>query len=306
MTGDAFSTGSDSPSASIEVKVTIGSLPMKAEAGSSVEVYLEDDFQVPDSIDRDTVYFRVTNPPDEDTNDGGRVYAADPIDIGDANHFNGDDDWSIRVYIPDMNTSDDADGYQGPLMGRTVTLVFTKAAGIKNPSEASDTGDHSAAYRVLDPDGDANGDGESDVNSDSSDRGRLDLPGSITVAEIALNDDDNVRGYDLTVTGSGFNNGVTAEVYVLSGNDAVWDTLNCDMKNLAADSSDAMDEGFCRMVDGKIVKYAALSTTEKATVDALDFSDNPAEAAACAGHHRRRRQPRQRHCGRRGHDRHPL
>ena len=110
-------------------------------------------------------------------------------------------------------------GTRDRLMGQTVTLVFTKSAGIKNPSEASDAGDHSAAYRVLDANGDANGDGTSDVNSASSDRGRVNLPGSTTVAKIALNDDDNVRGYDLTVTGSGFNNGVTADVYVLSGND---------------------------------------------------------------------------------------
>ena len=209
---DAFSTGSTSASASIEVKVTIGSLPMDAEAGSSIEVYLEDDFQVPGSIDRDTVYFRVTNPRTDDTNDGGRVYSADPIDVDDGDHFGGDDDHSIRVYIPDMNTSDDADGYQGPAMGQTITLVFTKAAGIKNPSEA---GGHSAAYRVLDPDGDANGDGTSDVNSDSAERGRVDLPGSTTVAKISLSDEDNTRGYELTVTGSGFNNGTTAGVYVL-------------------------------------------------------------------------------------------
>ena len=276
MTGDAFSTGSTSASASIEVKVTIYSLPMAAEAGSSVEVYLEDDFQV-DSIDRDTVYFTVTNDRTPDTNDGGRVYATDPIDIGDADHFGGDDDWSIRVYIPDMNTSDDADGYQGPMMGQTVTLVFTKAAGIKNPSEA---GGHSAAYRVLDANGDANGDGDSDVNSDSSGRGRVDLPGSTTVAKIALDDDDNVRGYDLTVTGSGFNNGVTADVYVLSGNDAVWDTLNCAQMNYAVgqmgDDMDTEGNGFCRM-------YADMTAAEKATVDGLDFSDNAAEAAACAG-----------------------
>ena len=275
-TDDAFSTGSTSASASIEVKVTIDSLAMAAEAGSSVEVYLEDDFQVPDSIDRDTVYFAVTSPRTPNTNDGGRVYATDPIDIGDADHFGGDDDWSIRVYIPDMNTSDDADGYQGPIVGQTVTLVFTKAASIKNPSEASDAGDHSAAYRVLDANGDANGDGTSDVNSDSSDRGRVNLPGSTTVAKIALNDDDNVRGYDLTVTGSGFNNGVTADVYVLSGNDAVWNTLDCAQMNLAAGSSDTMGNGFCRM-------YADLTAAEKDAVDALDFSDNPAEAAVCAG-----------------------
>ena len=276
MTGDAFSTGSTSASASIEVKVTIDSLAMAAEAGSSVEVYLEDDFQVPDSIDRDTVYFSVTSPRTPNTNDGGRVYATDPIDIGDADHFGGDVDWSIRVYIPDMNTSDDADGYQGPIVGQTVTLVFTKAASIKNPSEASDAGDHSAAYRVLDANGDANGDGTSDVNSDSSDRGRVNLPGSTTVAKIALNDDDNVRGYDLTVTGSGFNNGVTADVYVLSGNDVVWNTLDCAQMNLAAGSSDTMGNGFCRM-------YADLTAAEKDAVDALDFSDNPAEAAVCAG-----------------------
>ena len=275
-TDDAFSTGSTSASASIEVKVTIDSLAMAAEAGSSVEVYLEDDFQVPDSIDRDTVYFRVTSPRTANTNDGGRVYATDPIDIGDADHFGGDDDWSIRVYIPDMNTSDDADEYNGPIVGQTVTLVFTKSAGIKNPSEASDAGDHSAAYRVLDANGDANGDGTSDVNSDSSDRGRVNLPGSTTVAKIALNDDDNVRGYDLTVTGSGFNNGVTADVYVLSGNDVVWNTLDCAQMNLAAGSSDTMGNGFCRM-------YADLTAAEKDAVDDLDFSDNPAEAAVCAG-----------------------
>ena len=280
MTGDAFSTGSTSPSASIEVKVTIARLSMAAEAGSSVEVYLEDDFQVPDSIDRDTVYFTVTNDRTPNTNDGGRVYATDPIDIGDADHFGGDDDWSIRVYIPDMNTSDDADEYNGPIVGQRVTLVFTKSAGIKNPSEASDAGDHSAAYRVLDANGDANGDDTSDVNSASSDRGRVNLPGSTTVAKIALNDDDNVRGYDLTVTGSGFNNGVTAEVYVLSGNDAVWDTLNCAQMNYAVgqmgDDMDTEGNGFCRM-------YADMTATEKATVDALDFSDNPAEAAVCQG-----------------------
>ena len=100
----------------------------------------------------------------------------------------------------------------------------------------------------------------SDVNSASSDRGRLNLPGSTTVAKIALNDDDNVRGYDLTVTGSGFNNGVTADVYVLSGNDAVWDTLNCAQMNLAVgqmgDDMDTEGNGFCRM-------YADMTAAEK-------------------------------------------
>ena len=37
-----------------------------------------------------------------------------------------------------------------------------------------------------------------------------------TVAKITLSDVDNSRGYEMTVTGSGFNNGTTAGVYVLA------------------------------------------------------------------------------------------
>ena len=39
---------------------------------------------------------------------------------------------------------------------------------------------------------------------------------SQTVARISLSDMDNVRGYELTVIGAGFNNGATASVYVLN------------------------------------------------------------------------------------------
>ena len=300
-TDDTAATGpatiensSTSASASVELRVVIDMLPINARAGSSVELYLEDDFKVPNSIDRDTVYFTVDSD-EARVNGGGRVYAADPIDIDDDDHFGGDDDWSIRVFIPDMDTSDTEDGagYNGPLMGEEVTLVFTKAAGIMNPSEE---GTHSVGFSVLDEDGDANDGpmysthkGQMGVaaiqtsntmvmpamNADTEDARTADV-GLKTLAKIALDDDDNVRGFDLTVTGSGFNNGVTADVYVLSGNDVVWDTLDCAQMNLAAGSSDTMGNGFCRM-------YADLTAAEKDAVDALDFSDNPAEAAVCAG-----------------------
>ena len=36
-----------------------------------------------------------------------------------------------------------------------------------------------------------------------------------TLAKIGLSDVDNSRGYEMTVTGSGFNNGTTAGVFVL-------------------------------------------------------------------------------------------
>ena len=245
MGAGTIENSSTSASVSVELRVVIDMLPIDAKAGSSVELYLEDDFQVPDSIDRDTVYFTVdaaTNV--ARVNGGGRVYAADPIEINDDNHFGGDDDWSIRVFIPDMDSDTDGTGYNGPVMDEEVTLVFTKAAGIMNPSEE---GTHSVGFSVLDEDGDAN-DGPMysthkgqmgvaaiqtgntmvmpTMNDDDGDERTADV-GLKTLAKIALDDDDNVRGFDLTVTGSGFNNGVTAEVYVLSGNDAVWDTLDC-------------------------------------------------------------------------------
>ena len=261
-------SSSTSASASVELRLVID-MPFDAKAGSSVELYLEDDFQV-NSIDRDTVYFTV----DAATtvarvNGGGRVYAADPIEIDDGDHFGGDDDWSIRVFIPDMNTSDTTAGagYQGPEDGEEVTLVFTKAADIMNPSEE---GTHSVGFSVLDEDGEAN-DGPMysthkgqmgvaaiqtsntivmpTMNADDGDERTADI-GLKTLAKIALDDDDNVRGFDLTVTGSGFNNGVTADVYVLSGNDVVWNTLDCAQMNLAAGSSDTDGQRFLPYVCG--------------------------------------------------------
>ena len=113
---DAIENSSTSASAGVELQLTIGSLPMAAVAGSSVELYLEDDFQVPDDIARDTVYFRVSNRSDANVNGGGRVYSADPVEIDDGDHYGGDDDWSIRVFIPDMNDAEDS-GFNGPAMG---------------------------------------------------------------------------------------------------------------------------------------------------------------------------------------------
>ncbi len=205
--GDMIASSTTSASAGVELKLTIKRLGIRGAGGSSVELYLEDDFNVPDTIDRDAVYFTVS-PATPDTNNGGRVYATDPIDIDTDGHFTQDkDDYAIRVLIPDMNTSDDADGHQGPMAGQTVTLVFTKSAGIKNPSEE---GDHSVGYSVLGPNGDANSGPQ--VELDDVEGAGAPLK---TLAEIGLSDVDNKRGYEMTVTGSGFNDGTTAGVYVL-------------------------------------------------------------------------------------------
>ena len=127
-----------------------------------------------------------------------------------------------------------------------------------------------------------------------------------TLAKIGLSDEDNVRGFDLTVTGSGFNNGVTADVYVLSGNDAgvghpgLPSDDNSGRRDPQWRRGNRCRQPYCKM-------YAKLATDElRAKVDDLDFSDNPAESCGLRGHHRRRRQPRQRHCGQRRQGRHPL
>lgn len=204
---DAFTSDSTSASAGVKLTLKIGSLPMGASAGSSVVLYLEDDYVVPDSIDKSTVYFTVDNRSDANVNGGGRVYVADPIEISDDDHFGGDDDWDIQVFIPDMNDADDS-GYNGPAMGDTLTLVFTKAAGIKNPSEAHDNNNdyasgYKASYTVLGPN-----DSVPDAPADNT------VDDLIVKAKIGLSDEDNDRGYEMTVTGSGFNNGVTSGVYV--------------------------------------------------------------------------------------------
>ena len=202
---DTIESSSTSGGAGVELILTIASLPMDAVAGSSVELYLEDDFQVPDSIARDTVYFTVPGG-GNDQNGGGRVYSADPVEIDDDDHFGGDDDWSIRVFIPDMNDAENS-GYNGPTMGQTVNLVFSKAAGIENPTEA---GTHSVGYSVLGVNDEAN-DGPMVKLDDVADSGSP----LATKAKISLSDEDAGRGKEITVTGSGFNNGTNAEVRVL-------------------------------------------------------------------------------------------
>ena len=216
---DAFSNSSTSGGAGVELKLTIGSLPMSAVDGSSVELFLEDDFQVPGSIDRNTVYFTVPGG-DDNQNNGGRVYSSYAVEIDDDEHFTANKkDYAIRVFIPDMNNAENS-GYNGPTMGQTVNLVFTKAAGIKNPTEA---GTHSVGYKVLGPDDEPN-----------KTAGIVQMGTVATKAKISLNDEDAGRGKEITVTGSGFNNGTGAEVRVLvsatdlSVGDAATQAANCE------------------------------------------------------------------------------
>ena len=95
-------------------------------------------------------------------------------------------------------------------------MVVEDSSGIKNPTEQ---GSHSAAFAIVGPtDGVP---GPAAVNKD------FELP---TWAKISLSDVDNIRDYELTITGSGFNNGTTASAYVLQAASAPMDAAgdaNC-------------------------------------------------------------------------------
>ena len=244
---DSISSSTDSANARVALRLTIGSLPRDIPVGSSIELYLEDNFQVSDHIDGNGVYFRASNPVNPSTNDGARVYGTTVTGPANGDHFGGEDDWSIRVFVPDMCTNDIdiCDGANGLQAGQMVTMVIDDGAGIKNPSEA---GSYGVGYSLLGP-------------ADSGNRGPEvlleDLP---TYAKISLSDEDNTRGYHLIVTGAGFNDGTSAAVYVLHDGVAKWwDTLNCAEMNAVVGSNDTEGRGYCRL-------WAPLSDAEKDAV----------------------------------------
>ena len=237
-------SSSTSASSTVELKLTIDKLPMAVAVGGSIVLYLEDDFAEPDDISANAAYFVVSEPRDVKTGNGARVYTdIDPV-ISTNDYFDPDkDDIAIQVFVPDMctNATDDCEGDQGLNMNDTVSLVLTKRAGIKNPSEE---GTHSTGYNVLASD---------HTGSVPSSPMKTDILN--TFAKIGLSDVDNKRGYEMTVTGTGFNDGTTAGVYVLanakSAHEAWWDSLDCAQMQAAMDytAENADDHKFCGFFD---------------------------------------------------------
>ena len=270
-------SSSTSASSTVELKLTIPELNMPVAVGGSIVLYLEDDFAEPDSISAGDAYFVVSDPVDVTTGNGGRVYTTvDPV-ISTNDYFTPDKkDIAIQVFVPDLcpNATDNCEGDDGLNMGDTVSLVITKGAGIKNPSEE---GTHSTGYSVLSATHTGSVPNPAQVNLNT-------LP---TYAKIGLSDVDNKRGYEMTVTGSGFNDGTTASAYVLqiAGSDGdhknayIWNALDC--AEMVAAVGDATMEAatsanpYCAM-------YAGLGDAEKAEVGDLDFSKGAAEAALCS------------------------
>ena len=233
------SVKSTSASGSDDITINIAELGIDMPPGSSVVLYLRDEFSVPDSIPASSIYFVVKDANGDgtpQTGNGSRVRNLDTVKIKSDTYFSDDtvNDRAIQIFIPDM-CPDSTDGCQsadGPMEGYSLTVVVEGSSGIKNPSEAGSYDVGSAVLGTLDA-----------------------LPGSpqfsnkdTVLAKITLSDLDNKRGYELSVTGSGFNDKTTASVYVLTHAVAVWwDTLDCAEMNAAVDSSSTMGSGFCQM-----------------------------------------------------------
>ena len=236
-TGDGIKSSSTTASAGVKLTLTIED-PGPLVAGSSIELYLEDDFNVSDDIDADDVYFVGRNV--------GRVYVTDPIEIDEDDHYGGDDDTAIQVYVPDRLPDND-DGFDDwtASQAMNIKLVFSKGADIKNPSEA---GTHSVGYSILGPNDDAN-DGPAvtlDALYPDVSKGALE-----TNAKVTLSDEDNKRGYELMIVGTGLNDGTTADAHVLAvpmpdmlstadlENIAMWWAgLDCEEMNDVVDPAD--------------------------------------------------------------------
>lgn len=203
--GDSATAGSTTARANVQLQLTVTRLPIDMPAGSSIVLFLEDDYFVPDPIGLRTTWFTVSGvgePGKTVVSQPGRHYPTDVIEVDEDNYYGGDDDYSVRVYLPDLSpgTSDSTQGFQGAVAGQTLRLTFHKTAGIKNPSEA---GSFQVGYAVLGP----------NDNVPSAPTYRLENL-LRTYAKLSLTSDDHARGKTVVATGSGFPDGTTATLFV--------------------------------------------------------------------------------------------
>ena len=202
--GDFEDVSSTSANAGVQVQVRIQRLPSDMPAGSSVVIYLDEDYVVPERINRRTAWLTFTGagePGKTVVSQPGRHYPSDEIELDTGDYLSGSDDHSIRIYLPDLSPGDTAAvaGFQGAVAGQTLTVTLSKAAGIRNPSEA---GAYRISYAVLGPNDEVPG-----TPTNTVDVRR-------TYAKVGLSDDSDTRGKEVIAVGTGFNDGVTATLYM--------------------------------------------------------------------------------------------
>ena len=235
-TGTLKSSTSTS-NAGVKLTLTI-ELEQNLTASDWVEIYLENDYQEPGSIATANVLFEVRDTRAESAIPANEVdldtsFPAAAVEVDDGGKIDGEGDAVvISARIPDMKDGDET-GY--PKMGQKLIMVVSKAAGIKNPSEE---GSHSVGFAII---------GGTEDRAHKADMKQDDL---LTKAKIALSADDGGRGKEVTITGTGFNNGVSAEAFVLSKVEIAkwWESLTCaGMKEAMGSDSN----GFCFHFDKK-------------------------------------------------------
>ena len=261
--GDVTISGwSNSANGSENLTITV----MNAGALSiddSFVLVLEDDFVVPHTIAPGLVYFKQTGEP----SGGARVYTSVVVDEENDGHA-GDDSHTIRIDVPDMDPADDE---QSGIPARSFAIVIMKEAGIKNPSEEDD---YKVGYQIL-----------KGIDIYDTDVTKALVAVSV-MAKISVSHDDGGRGKEVTVIGSGFNNGTEAEVFVLDRAPMVaewWDTLDCaamamyDPMNTDDDETNDRDADsdnpYCKM-------YGMLGDTEEDVVDAAFMGSGRAMCVA--------------------------
>ena len=198
---------STTASAGLRLVLEIGAAGIQdMAAGDRVEVFLENDYVVPGSIPTSSVSFIIGGGGTDGVAYGSTIPAAS-VSVEDGGDIPGTDTdgdaHSIVAEIPDFDPSDDGRHFPNSPSGEaddTLTLVIETSAGILNPSEQ---GSHSVGYSVLTTTEMADGTAERR------------LPDLGTKAKISLDSDDGGRGKPITIAGSGFNNGVGAEAFVL-------------------------------------------------------------------------------------------
>ena len=202
MTPAGVSTSGWSSSGGGSGDVVIAVTDQQLAIDDSIILVLDDKFTVPDSIPMGAVFIREPGGP----SGGARVTASTTVDEED-DDLTGDDSHTIRIYVPDMHPGDDSvAGLTGPF-----AIVIAKAAGVKNPTEGEKT--YAIGYQILR--------GTEGYESDEtqmfvSDGSGVATDSKIHVrAKVSLDDPNNKRGYELTITGSGFNSGSSATAYVL-------------------------------------------------------------------------------------------
>ena len=249
-------------------------------------LFLEDDFQVPESIPTSTVFFTSSEnvAADEDANpavegagsaiedgtgsSGRRLIYTTLIEVedGDYNHV-GDDAWAIIITVPDMETrrlsSQEHEGEVNRFdQGDKLTLRITEGAGIKNDNEA---GQYAIGYQILTP--------QEDIKDD-------------LVQSLDQDDDDDMRSWmfrprsawtmrttraattsSSQVAASTTSSNATAYVAQAEALMAYWNGLDCDAMNELVGSDDSMGSGYCRM-------WNPLSDGEKAMVAAAAIGQN--------------------------------